>query len=64
MAFVTAVVKRLDQLTFDPGRFHRILGKNNGKPIAARQCSANFIVPLLGANDVGLAEPNRYAMAA
>jgi len=54
---VAVLPKYVHQLSFDPGRFHRIWSEDNQEPIAAIQRASDFIVPLRGAGYVGFAEP-------
>ena len=62
-SFESVLLEGVQKLSLHPYGTHRVGGENEDEPIAALQCSADLVVPLLGTPDVGVAVPNRHGHA-
>ena len=58
----TVLLEGEKEFSLDPFRCDGIRGQDQGKPVAAPQGGPDFVVPLLGTPNAGVAVPDRDAV--
>ena len=61
---VARIAQGKKQFALDPARSDRVRSEQNDKPIAAAQRHTDFVMPLLGTEQIGFTIPDRNAVTA
>lgn len=59
---IPALLQDVLKFPFDPHRFHSVRAEQQNKPVTPFEGGADFILPLLGADDIGGRIPDRNPM--